>query len=67
MSSAVLSAVSGLQVKVALSQNAVVGITCGILVALFMMQRFGTARVGAAFAPIVIAWMLANAAIGIYK
>lgn len=35
----------------------VVGISCGILVALFALQFFGTKRVGFTFAPIVFIWL----------
>lgn len=44
-----------------------VGATCGILVALFAVQPFGTARIGAAFAPIVIIWLGTLAGFGIYN
>lgn len=53
---AVLSAVSGLQVKANLTQEAVVGITCAILVVLFGVQSYGTSRVGTLFAPVVLLW-----------
>lgn len=51
---AVLSAVQGLQTKAGISQDAVVGITCGILALLFCLQQFGTQRVGSTFAPTIL-------------
>src|SRR3954470_3632547 len=47
----VLSAVEGLQVSTPALGHVVVPITVVILFALFMVQRFGTARVGTAFGP----------------
>jgi hypothetical protein len=64
---AVLSAVSGLQVKAGLSSNAVIGITCAILVALFAIQSWGTQRVGVLFAPTIALWLLSNVLVGIYN
>ncbi|CAK8562656.1 unnamed protein product [Lathyrus sativus] len=61
----VLSAVSG--ISSSLGQNAVVGITVAILVVLFSMQRFGTDKVGALFAPIILLWFLFIAGIGLYN
>jgi KUP system potassium uptake protein len=40
--------------------------TLGILVLLFVVQRFGTARIGAAFGPIMALWFLVIAALGVY-
>jgi KUP system potassium uptake protein len=55
----VLSAVEGLE-SVAPSLTAfVLPVTIGILLALFAVQRFGTARVSSVFGPVVIAWFLA--------
>uniref|UniRef100_A0A0D6QYA2 Potassium transporter n=1 Tax=Araucaria cunninghamii TaxID=56994 RepID=A0A0D6QYA2_ARACU len=64
----VLSAVSGVQVKIRhLHENYIVAIACVILVGLFSLQRYGTHRVGFLFAPIVIAWLVCIAGIGIYN
>ncbi|KAL6224074.1 hypothetical protein ACLB2K_002930 [Fragaria x ananassa] len=49
----VLSAVSG---NDSLGKNAVVGVSVLILVLLFSVQRFGTDKVGFAFAPIIMEW-----------
>jgi K+ transporter len=64
---AVLSAVSGLQVKAGLSQDAVIGLTCAILVVLFMVQSYGTQRIGVMFAPVVLLWFLSNVLVAMYN
>ncbi|VFQ71813.1 unnamed protein product [Cuscuta campestris] len=64
----VLSAVSGMQVKLkGLHENYVVVISCIILVGLFSIQHHGTHRVSFMFAPIVLAWLLSISSIGIYN
>ncbi|MFS7953456.1 putative potassium transporter [Helianthus anomalus] len=64
----VLSAVSGVKIKVTgLHDNYVVAISCVILVGLFSIQHHGTHRVAFLFAPIVTAWLLSIAGIGIYN
>ncbi|XP_016468360.1 potassium transporter 25-like [Nicotiana tabacum] len=40
---------------------------CAILVCLFMLQRYGTNRVGVIFAPIVIIWLMFISGFGIYN
>lgn len=64
-----LSAISGLQNApgVSLSSNAIVGITCAILICLFAGQKYGTAKVGFTFAPIVVIWYIANVLIAAYN
>jgi KUP system potassium uptake protein len=64
----VLGAIQGLRVvNPSLETSTIVGITCAILVALFLIQPFGTARIGTSFAPIVVIWLLFNLASGIYN
>jgi KUP system potassium uptake protein len=64
----VLGAVQGLNVvKPDISNSTVVGITCGILITLFLIQPLGTTKVAALFAPVVITWLSFNAAFGIYN
>ncbi|CAN4097072.1 unnamed protein product [Withania somnifera] len=60
----VLSAVSGIK---PLGQEAVVGISVAILVALFCVQRFGTDKVGYTFAPAICTWFLFISGIGLYN
>jgi KUP system potassium uptake protein len=45
--------------------RAIVPTTCVILVALFLVQRRGTARVGAAFGPVMLVWFAVLAGTGI--
>ncbi|KAL0023251.1 hypothetical protein WJX79_010795 [Trebouxia sp. C0005] len=61
----VLGAIYGLQVKTSVSQGGIVGISCGIVILLFMVQRFGTGRIGFCFAPIVLIYFLCNLIIAI--
>ncbi len=56
----VLSAVEG----TGASQDRVVLYTTIILVLLFLGQRFGTARVGTVFGPVMLLWFVAIAALG---
>ncbi len=61
----VLSAVEGLSVATHAFDKVVVPITCVILVGLFLVQRRGTAKVGAIFGPVMLVWFFAIAAIGV--
>jgi KUP system potassium uptake protein len=61
----VLSAVEGLSVATHAFEPYVVPITVVILIALFWVQRRGTAGIGAVFGPIMILWFLAIAALGL--
>lgn len=63
----VLSAVEGLSVGTHLFEPYVVPIALGVLAALFLMQRHGSASVGAWFGPIALAWFAALAAGGVYQ
>lgn len=63
-----LGAVQGIQViDKDLGRNAVIGLSCGILVLLFLVQPLGTAKLGTAFAPVVVVWLLWNLSLGIYN
>jgi KUP system potassium uptake protein len=61
----VLSAVEGLEVFTPALHRAVVPITCAILVALFLMQRRGTAVVGRVFGPVMVVWFVVLAVLGV--
>jgi KUP system potassium uptake protein len=61
----VLSAVEGLKVIDPEFEAWIVPITAVIIVALFSVQRHGTAVVGRFFGPVMIAWFLAIAACGV--
>jgi KUP system potassium uptake protein len=62
----VLSAVEGLAVGTHAFDPYVVPLACLILFGLFSLQRSGTARVGALFAPIMLTWFLVLAGLGAY-
>lgn len=62
----ILGAVEGLKYVSPDMAAYVVPITLIILVLLFSAQRFGTARIGAAFGPIMVLWFLALAGLGVY-
>jgi KUP system potassium uptake protein len=61
----VLSAVEGLELAAPELQNLVLPITVVILVALFRVQRHGTARIATVFGPIMLVWFLMIAAMGL--
>ncbi|MDW3685539.1 potassium transporter Kup [Cupriavidus sp. CV2] len=62
----VLSAVEGLEVGTTALKPYVLPVSVGVLIALFLFQRHGTATIGALFGPITVLWFLALAAAGIY-
>lgn len=61
----VLSAVEGLQVSAPALGHVVVPITMLILFGLFMVQRYGTARVGTAFGPTMLLFFLTISVLGV--
>ncbi len=61
----VLGAVEGLEVNAPALAPYVMWISLGIIFALFMVQRFGTARVGTAFGPIMLVWFVTIAWLGV--
>ncbi len=61
----VLSAVEGLHIATPLLDSYVIPITLVILLALFLMQAWGTARVGAYFGPIMVLWFTTLALLGL--
>jgi KUP system potassium uptake protein len=54
----VLSAVEGLEVATEAAKPFIVPITCVVLVALFFLQKRGTAGIGKIFGPVMIVWFL---------
>lgn len=64
----VLGAIQGLRlVDETITTATIVGTSCGILILLFLIQPFGTSKIGTCFAPIVILWLLLNFSFGIYN
>jgi KUP system potassium uptake protein len=64
----VLGAVQGLNVvKPDIAKSTIVGVTCGILILLFLLQPLGISKLTIAFSPIVIVWLAFNAGFGIYN
>ena len=43
------------------------GVSCAIIVLLFLIQPLGTSKIASTFAPIVIIWLVFNAVFGIYN
>jgi KUP system potassium uptake protein len=61
----VLSAVEGLAVAATALQRYVVPVTVVVLVALFLVQPFGSARIGGVFGPVLALWFIVIAALGL--
>lgn len=61
----VISAVEGLTIATPAFQQYVAPITILILTGLFAVQRWGTAKVGTVFGPIILVWFFAIAAMGL--
>ncbi len=62
----VLSAVEGMELVMPGLESLVVPITVGILFALFMVQRKGTAAIAGAFGPVTALWFLTLAGLGLW-
>ncbi|WP_029972035.1 potassium transporter Kup [Paraburkholderia graminis] len=61
----VLSAIEGLEVAAPALKPYVIPVTLAVLVALYLLQRRGTAGIGKWFGPIVLVWFIALAAMGV--
>lgn len=61
----VLSAIEGLEVATPALTPYVVPLTVAILIALYLVQKKGTARIGKWFGPIVLVWFIALAGMGL--
>jgi len=61
----VLGAIEGLEVATPLFRPYVVPATVAILVGLFLIQRYGTHRVGGLFGPIMVVWFATLAMLGV--
>ncbi|WP_414920072.1 potassium transporter Kup [Pseudomonas sp. IT-P218] len=62
----VLSAVEGLQLAFDGIEHWVVPLSVIVLVALFLIQKHGTARIGILFGPVMVLWFVVLGALGIY-
>ncbi len=60
----VLSAIEGLKVATPTLEPYVIPIALVLLIGLFMFQRFGTARVGGYFGPVMVVWFSVLALLG---
>lgn len=64
----VLGAIQGLEVATPnITNGTIVGVSCAILILLFLVQPFGIHRISSTFAPVVVIWLLFNAAFGVYN
>ncbi|MFH1562171.1 MAG: KUP/HAK/KT family potassium transporter [Nitrospirota bacterium] len=61
----VLSAIEGLEVSAPVLKSVVIPITIIILIGLFMIQRFGTGRIGKIFGPCMIIWFVTIGVLGL--
>src|SRR6185295_16740871 len=63
----VLSAVEGLEIGTDALKPYVVPLSAGILIALFVIQRYGTGIVGLFFGPVCVLWFASLGAIGVWQ
>ncbi|MGH8224883.1 MAG: potassium transporter Kup [Gammaproteobacteria bacterium] len=62
----ILSAVEGLDIAAPSLGHYVIPITIVILVALFVLQRHGTTKIGAAFGPVMVLWFVVLGVLGLF-
>src|ERR1019366_6872183 len=62
-----LNGVPGLETVIVPGNNLVLEIVLGILLVLFMFQRFGTKLVGSTFGPIMLIWFLMLFVLGLHQ
>ena len=63
----VLSAIEGLAVATKTTKPLIVPLTCAVLVALFLLQKRGTAGIGKVFGPVMILWFLTIGVAGLLE
>ncbi|HRC84753.1 MAG TPA: potassium transporter Kup [Thermoanaerobaculia bacterium] len=61
----VLSAIEGLKIAAPGLEKAIVPLTVAILIALFAVQRRGTASIGTLFGPVILVWFLTIGTLGL--
>lgn len=63
----VLGAIQGLEVaSSSITTGTIIGVSCAILVVLFVVQPLGITRISSAWAPVVIIWLTFNFVFGVY-
>ncbi|MCY7354543.1 MAG: potassium transporter Kup [Lysobacter sp.] len=62
-----LSAIEGLELAAPQLHAWIVPITIAVLLIVFGTQRFGTAKVGRVFGPVMLVWFLTLAVLGVYN
>lgn len=63
----VLGAIQGLEVASSnITTKTIIGVSCAVLVVLFVVQPLGITKISSAWAPIVIIWLAFNFGFGIY-
>jgi KUP system potassium uptake protein len=63
----VLSAMEGISVFSPQLEPAIIPLTCGILIALFLVQKRGTGAVGALFGPVMVVWFSTLGILGAWQ
>jgi KUP system potassium uptake protein len=63
----VISSVEGLAVATSAFQPFIVPITLAILTGLFFVQKFGTAKIGQVFGPVIALWFVTIGALGVHQ
>jgi KUP system potassium uptake protein len=63
----VLSAIEGVEVAAPSVKDIVLPVSVAILTVLFLVQHFGTHRVGRLFGPVMVVWFVVLAALGLPK
>jgi len=63
----VLSAVEGIGLWAPHMDHLILPITIGILIGLFSVQRFGTARIGSLFGPFITLWFVIIGVLGLHQ
>ncbi len=63
----VLSAIEGLEVATETAKPFIVPLTCLVLVALFLLQKRGTAGIGKIFGPVMIVWFFTIGTTGLLE
>ena len=63
----VLSAIEGVNIATSALKPFILPIALAILLALFAVQRYGTARIGSAFGPIMLVWFVVIGLLGLMQ